>query len=350
MKNLKILFADATSNFSPDRLSKKPTGGILGSLTIIPQYLASKGHDVTVSCDCKKYQVVKKVKYLPLDYKEKIPKWDIIVINRNGLSNELVGYSKSIGAKVVWWLHDIVDFRYLPDSSYKHVDKIIALSEYCKKTYSEFYDIQEEKFTVIPNGVDKKVFYPGQYKNRKKHRLVMASALIKGTMAIEQTWNNVKRAYPDAELYIYSSQNLHDKDNDSNQNLFLTGMESIGARVMQPVRQEILAEIMRTSWIFLMPNTYPEICSNLLLQAKACGLPIVSSNIGANPEFIEDGITGIITEEYPHDLWLWVKKYAEATVKLCGNDSLHKIISKNAPEGILDWNEVGERWEQCLKD
>jgi glycosyltransferase involved in cell wall biosynthesis len=347
---MKILFTDATSNFSPDRISKKPTGGILNSLTIIPQFLASKGHEVYVSCDCKKKIVTKGVTYLPLDWTEKIPKWDVIVINRNGLNNQIVGYSKSIGAKVVWWLHDIVDFRYLQDSSYQHVDKIIALSNYCKKSFSEFYDIPKEKFVVIPNGVDKKMFYPGDYKKRKKYRIVMASALIKGVLPVEQTWNNIKRQFPDSELYIYSSQTLHDKENNKEQNGFLSGMESLGARVMQPVRQEVLAEIMRTSWILLMPNTYPEICSNVLLQAQACGLPVVSSNIGANPEFIRHNETGVITEDYPHDIWLWVKKYVEATVNLCKDDDLHYQISKNAPEGILDWNEIGERWEKCLKD
>ena len=198
--------------------------------------------------------------------------------------------------------------------------------------------------------MDKKIFYPGEYKKRKKFRMVMASALIKGTLPIEQTWQNVKRHFPEAELYIYSSQKLHDKENDSNQNYFLQGMEGLGARVMQPVKQEILAEIMRTAWIFLMPNTYPEICSNLLLQARACGLPIVSSNIGANPEFIENGKTGIITEDYPHDIWLWVKKYTEATINLCKDEEQHQYISENAPEGILDWNEVGERWNKCLTE
>jgi len=347
---MKLLFVDGTTGFSPDRIDKKPTGGILNSLTLVPQYLASKGHEVYVSCTCPKKSKVNGVTYLPLSHKEKIPKWDVVVFNRNGLNNQMVSYSKSIGAKVVWWLHDIVDFRYLEDGSYKHVDKIIALSEYCKKSYSEFYDLPKKLFAIIPNGVDKQMFHPGPYKDRKKYKLIMASSPIKGYLPIEQTWQNVKRHFPEAELYIYSNQNLHEGlSNTDAMDGFLKGMEGLGANILQPVRQSVLADIMRGSWILLMPNGYPEICSNLLLQARACGLPVVTTNIGANPEFIENGVNGIISEDYPHDLWLWVKKYVEATVNLCQNDKQHEEISKAAPDNILGWDAVGELWNKELE-
>ena len=97
-----------------------------------------------------------------------------------------------------------------------------------------------------------------------------------------------------------------------------------------------------------MPNTYPEICSNLLLQARACGLPVVTSNIGSASEFIENGKTGIITPEYPHDIHWWIKGYAESVVTLCKDEKTHKLISDNAPEGILSWEQVGEAWHNEL--
>jgi len=343
---MRILFADGTKGFSPTRLKEKATGGILGSLTIIPRHLAAKGHEVFVKSEFAEQVVVDGVTYCGKS--EALPKWDVIVLNRNYMDASIVAYSKKIGAKVVWWLHDIVDFRYLEDNSFKFVDKIVALSDYCKRSYSQFYDLPESLFTIIPNGVDRSVFYPGPYEQRIKHRVIMASALIKGYVPVETTWTNLKRHFPSADLVIYSNQNLHDFENSSLQDAFLRRMTELKAQVFQPVAQPVLAEIMRSAWALLMPNNYPEICSNLLLQARACGLPIITSNIGSASEFIDNGKTGIISDCYPHDMHLWVKKYAEATIRLCMDDALHRRISEAASKGIADWNTIGEKWNELL--
>ena len=346
---MKLVFVDATSGFTLDRKEKKACGGILNSLTIIPKLLAQRGHDVTVKCSISEKAEVDGVKYMPVGLTELIPKWDVIVLNRNGVTNPIVGYAHQIKTKVVWWLHDIVDMRYLDDASYRKVDKIIALSDYCKTSYSKFYDIPEEKFAVIPNGVDKSRFYPGKYEDRKKYRMIWASAPIKGFIPLEDTWTNVRRHFSSAELLIYASQGLHDKEDSSDVKLFLNGMEELKASVMQPVSQEVLAEKMRGAWALLMPNSYPEICSNLILQAQACGLPVITSGIGSAPEFVKNDETGVVTDFYPHDLWLWIKSYAEATVKLFKDEERHRRISELAPRDVLSWEQVADKWDECLK-
>jgi len=47
-----------------------------------------------------------------------VPKWDVTVFNRNVLPNDFVRYCKQQGSKIIWWLHDIADTRYLPDNTY----------------------------------------------------------------------------------------------------------------------------------------------------------------------------------------------------------------------------------------
>ena len=346
---MRLVFIDSTPGFTLDRKDTKACGGILNSLTIIPKYLASKGHEVTVKCSIAEKQTQDGVLYMPVSLPEPIPKWDLVIVNRNGINNNIVEYAHALGTKVVWWLHDIVDMRYLEDDSFRRVDKIIALSEYCKTSYSQFYDIPEDRFVVIPNGVDKERFYPGKYEDRKKYRMIWASAPIKGFIPLIDVWANVKRQFPDAEFVVYANQGLHDKDNTPDQAAFLNELSQMGALVAFPISQEILAEKFREAWCLLMPNSYPEICSNLTLQAQACGLPVVSSGIGSAPEFIKHKETGIITDFYPHDLWLWMKKYVEATVKLFKDEDLHKHISEQAPRDVKSWEEIGEEWNEFLK-
>lgn len=344
---MKILFVCATPNHDPSQRLSRPTGGILNSLTLIPEYLAKKGHEVYVNSTYEKTETINGVHYVQSG--KAIPKWDVVVFNRNVLPKELVLYSKQMGAKVVWWLHDIVQLTYLKDDAFKHVDHVVALSDYCKKTYTDFYDLSPESVSVIPNGVDKAIFHPGDGSQRNKNMVMMASALVKGFLPIPTVYDNLQRHNLDLDFRIYSSQKLHGQENSKEQQAFLDNMEKQGAHVYAPVSQEVLAHLLRQARCLLMPNSYPEICSNLLLQAQASGCPVIASDIGANPEFIENGVTGVYTTKYkPHDLFSWIVEYTNKTLDVFLDDNYWKKLSENAPRDVKSWDEVGEAWENEL--
>ena len=343
----RILFVDGTENHRPDDPYKHPQGGILTSLTRVPEELVKLGHEVAVKSTYRKSETIRGVRYL--DDTDKLEQWDVTVFNRNLIDTEFVKYCKERGIQCWWWLHDIVDYRYLKDASYQVMDKVVALSEYCKSTYKAFFGVSDEKFVVIPNGVDKSIFYPGKYEDKNPDLIVMASALIKGFLPVELTYQSLKRLNASLDFRIYSSQELHGKSNSPVQTQFLKDMVGQGANVRQPVPQSVLAEVLRQAWLFLMPNSYPEICSNLLLQAQACGTPVISSNIGGSPEFIENEVTGVITKYYPHDMFMWCKAFAGATVRTASNDEVHKRISLNAPRDVKSWADIGGMWNAELR-
>lgn len=343
----RILFSDATDHHNPKEISTRPTGGILTSLTLIPKYLASKGHDVYVFSEYGKNEAIDGVHYV--EPNAQIPKWDIAVFNRNVLPADFVNYSRSIGAKNVWWLHDVVQLTYLPDATYKTVDKIVALSEYCKETYSDFYSIPKDKFVVIPNGVDKTLYYPGNYEERDLNLWIMASAPVKGTLPIPSLYDNLKRYNPNLDFRIYSNQSLHSRKNLPEYDSFLQHMSLKGARVQAPIPPKLLAEYLRKAWCFVLPNSYPEICSNLLLQARASGCPVLTSDIGANPEFVKHMETGMMTTKFkPHDLHAWVIEFTRLGLRMLLDQSTHEKISKRTPQGVHSWEQIGEKWEHEL--
>lgn len=343
---MKILFVCGTPNHDPNQRISRPTGGILNSLTLIPEYLASKGHEVYVNSTYPKDETINGVHYVQ-DGKA-IPKWDVVVFNRNILPKELVVYSKEMGAKVIWWLHDIVQLTYLKDDAFKYVDKVVALSQYCKTTYTDFYDISPEKVVVIPNGVDTKLFYPGTAP-RNKQMVMTASALVKGFLPVATVYDNLKRHCIDLDFRIYSSQHLHGLSNSKEQQAFLDHMDRQGAHVYSPVSQEVLGHLLRQARCLLMPNSYPEICSNLLLQAQACGCPVVTSDIGSVPEFIENGVTGVFTSKYkPHDLFSWIVEYTNKALDVFLDDSYAQKISENSPRDVKSWEQIGEIWNNEL--
>jgi glycosyltransferase involved in cell wall biosynthesis len=345
---MRILFVDHTAGHNPKALSDKPTGGTLTSLTKVPEYLAAHGHEVYVRSTHAVEEVVNGVHYI--NDQTSILKWDVTVFNRNVLPREFVAYCKMQGSKIIWWLHDIVDPRYLPDDTFKAADKVVALSEYCKTTFNDFYGIAPEKFAVIPNGVDTELFHPGAYEDRNPNLYITASALVKGYMPLDLTLMNLKRHNPDVDFRIYSSQKLHGFQNTKSQEAWLEQMSHAGAHVYMPMSQQSLAHVMRKAWCLLMPNSYPEICSNLLLQARASGLPVVSSNIGANPEFLEHGETGLLTTKFhPHDIHSWTAEFTAHACRLYLDKDLHKHISERAPIGVKTWDEIGRSWNELIE-
>lgn len=345
---MNILFADGTKGFSPRRYGSEPCGGILTSLTLLPRLLAAKGHTVYVKSLHDKTEDVERVHYL--SFNQEPPKIDVTVFNRNMISNYHVEQAQKRGSKTVWWLHDIVDYRYLNDASFRRVDGIVALSVYCENSYANFYDIPHEKFTRIPNGVDKSRWAYAKDAERNRHLYLMASAPVKGYAPMQFVWHNIKRNDPEAELRIYSNQSLHSLDNNPQTVAWLKNMKNMGARVMDPIPQPELARVFREAWALLMPNGYPEICSNLILQAQACGLPVVTSPIGSAPEFIEHGVSGMLTCSFPHDLFLWYKDFAECVMSLMDpKQEIHREINTHAPENVLGWESVADRWEAYLE-
>jgi glycosyltransferase involved in cell wall biosynthesis len=343
---LNVTYIDGTEGFSPSRVSDKATGGILSSLTHIPRHLAKKGHNVTVKSKYSVRETRDGVKYSTLF--DPVTTADVIVFNRNVLNNDLVRQAKATGARVIWWLHDIVDPRYLVDDAFRHVDSIVSLSDYCTRTYSEFYGISPNLFTKIPNGVDKTVFYPGKWEHRRNNLFIYASAPVKGMKPLGFTINNLKRHDPKAELRIYGSQKLHDQKDDALVKFILKRAEEDGATILDPVPQAELAQVMREATALLMPNSYPEICSNLLLQARASGLPVIATPTGSIPEFLTDGVNGFITESTPLDLYFWWKEFAKLAVSLSQNTEWQQHLSENGPKGVLSWEDVGDMWDKLI--
>lgn len=336
---MKILFLDGTKGFNPGRIESKPTGGIINSLIILPRILSLK-HEVYVAGPDIKEQEIGGVHYNNFA-RCVVP--DVVVFNRNFISRDLI---RLFDCPKVWWLHDICDPRYLDDDGFRFVDSAVALSKYNVETYKHFYELPEEKFTIIPNGVDRSLFYPGAERNSDLY--ICASAPIKGLQPIEYVYQNMKRINPRFELRVYSSAKLHDFENNLRVEKMLSRFKDIGVNVIDPVPQAELAEVMRQAWCLLMPNHYPEICSNLLLQAQACGLPVVATNIGSVGEFVTHGATGLLTSWLPDSPFNWWKDFTELAMNLYLKPAQHKLISRVTPGLPKSWEQIGEMWNEHL--
>ncbi|HET8831082.1 MAG TPA: glycosyltransferase [Casimicrobiaceae bacterium] len=65
----------------------------------------------------------------------------------------------------------------------------------------------------------------------------------------------------------------------------------IADQVWLPGSRSDVAEILRSLDVFVLPSLNEGI-SNTILEAMATGLPVIATDVGGNPELVEEGITG----------------------------------------------------------
>ena len=96
-------------------------------------------------------------------------------------------------------------------------------------------------------------------------------------------------------------------------------------------------------------DTFP----NTVLEALACGIPVVATAVGGIPEQIKEARTGFLV--LPGD----TEAMTEAIVRLLTDDQLHKFLGKNAAQDArqrfgmkrqvddyIDWyHEISENWQ-----
>lgn len=79
---------------------------------------------------------------------------------------------------------------------------------------------------------------------------------------------------------------------------------------------------------------------NSVIEALACGVPVISSNVGGVPHIVDDGETALLVP--PDD----EAALAHAMLRLYGDGELRQHLSSNgiAAAGRYTWQQVGPRW------
>jgi glycosyltransferase involved in cell wall biosynthesis len=141
----------------------------------------------------------------------------------------------------------------------------------------------------------------------------------KGFKVLIETMPEILKEIPEAKLVIVGGgpqigelgstiEKLNLKDN-----VVLTG----------PLKREEVLEHMQKSNMFVL-NTGYEGFAHLLLEAANFMIPVVTTNIGGNPELIENNKEGILVE--PNDK----EAIKNAVVKIFQDDTFRQEIVQNA--------------------
>jgi len=337
---MRLIFVDRSTRLKTvGDLKTRARGGMVASLFHISDYLAAQGHDVTVLSDIEQSGCTPaRVKWVDDHWGE----YDVLINNR-GIGD---GYSMIRAKHRVLWTHDLPHSGFIPNpKSITAYDRVVFMSRYAEGVWRKFYPAIG-KSTFIPNGVDKKEFYPRQ---KRKH-LIYASAPNRGLDKLPLILDALRsRVDADLELTAYSNlAKLHPGEGEDR--FDYTPIRESNVTLFSPVPQKVLANKLGQAALMILPSAYPEICSNAVLQSLVSGTPIITTgNLGATPEWVKHKKNGMLTEYVPHDYMVHIVEIVRNAKEVLNNPKLHqRLIDGALRTKIFDWQEIGAKWERML--
>lgn len=279
--------------------------------------------------------------------------WDSRAIEDNYDALVLVrGYGSGLpeidAKKRFLWVRDLPHSGFCPEPELLKYATVVALSEYGAKIWKAFHP-QIDRIKIIPNGVDDKVFrLSGGGRERKL--LLYASAPNRGLDRLPSIFETLKELHPSLRLVAFSNlKKLHPGESGEYEDVYQKCLDA-GIELRDPVSHKELAKWMQAATAMVMPTDFPEICSNTVLQALACGLPIVTTGkLGATPEWVKDGENGVLTRFQRHDYQIFDLEIIRACHKLLSDDMFFSGIERGARyTPVPSWKEVAGRWASLL--
>ncbi|MFC1668273.1 glycosyltransferase [Chlamydiota bacterium] len=181
----------------------------------------------------------------------------------------------------------------------KRISKVCCVSKSLKKLFLEKVGCFDNKVTCLPNGLDLSLFRPmnsGQL--RSKYGYLKDDFILLGIGSF-YPWKNIGLLIDAATLL---------KKNRIKFRLLLIGSGPLERDIRELVKKNKLsdevfflgyradiAEIINVADVLVQPSL-TEGMSNTIMEAMACGKPVVASDVGGNEELIVEGKTGFLFE------------------------------------------------------
>jgi len=162
---------------------------------------------------------------------------------------------------------------------------IITVSEFTKKDIAKEFNLDENKFRVVHNGVNNEFFYPKQNGPRPENSLIVTNSAdtpLKGLNFLLEAVAKIRRSHP-IKLTVIGQP----KKNGIIENLVAKlGVGDI-VRFTGRIANEEFADYYAKSTIAVVPSLY-EGFGIPAAEAMACGVPLISTSGGALPEVVGD--------------------------------------------------------------
>ena len=225
----------------------------------------------------------------------------------------------------------------------ENVDAIIAQGAFLKQTVLDF-GVREDHIHVIHNGVRLSEFAPGAAFDHPRPYVLGLGNLkqLKGFDVLLNAYALLGQDVPD--LLMAGTG----REEDSLRKLCCELGLDDRVRFVGHVEGREKVNLYRSSMFFICPSRI-ETFGNVILEAFACSLPVVASNIGGNTELVKDGERGLLCESDNPDA------LAKTIQRMLDSPDLIRCMAEAASNYIaaFDWPLTAQRYaklyEQLMK-
>lgn len=231
-------------------------------------------------------------------------------------------------------------------------DRLLVVSRAVMRDVTELYGVNPEKIRVVYNGVDATRFsptggggLPSQIANLEAKRIILFVGhfgLRKGIFYAIRAMKQVRAEFPEAHLVCVGGTPAWLGKNDYVQ-VLKSEMQRDGVEdsvtLLDAVKNTELAEFYRHSEIFVLP-TYYEAFPKVVVEAMACGKPVVATRTGGIPELVSEGETGFLVPFGSPEA------VSARLIALLGDRELRAAMGRRGRETVekqFTWNAVAER-------
>lgn len=200
------------------------------------------------------------------------------------------------------------------------VHRYVALSRHIREYLQQQIQVSSDRIVQIYNGVDVHRFTPSAHRASLPETAPgTPGRFVVGTVGRLQ-------AVKDQQLLIRAVSALVARRPDLRERLYLVVVgdgperEALNALIAEGgIRGQVwmtgsrddVPDLMRAMDLFVLPSLAEGIC-NTVLEAMACGRPVIATAVGGNPELLEPGVTGeLVPAGEPEALADAIEVYAD---------------------------------------
>jgi len=242
--------------------------------------------------------------------------------------------SKFLGTPFIWHVR-VVESAGWRDKIIAYLcTKIFVISDATKEKFA--WVGNKNKIVKISNAVDTMVFRPGleieyllnEFDIEKSKKIVGIFSRIdpwKGHIPYFNSARIIKDNIPDSIFLVVGEGEKEYK------NQLINYVETLGLKsdvIFTGFRKDI-PELMNLCDVMVSPSIEPESFGRTIIEAMACGKPVVSSNLGGPVEIISSDYDGIIVAPEPNLI-------SAAVIKLLNDRGFSMSLGQHARQKVED--------------